>query len=167
MYNTSRQVREKIENGVLDTGPIDAFLYQLLGVGSQELAAMNADQVKATLENLQITNLAPVTVQELRTVAGLWADIAKQETPNIGVLRRAEEKSQRLMERIRGDAAINAGRVRDYGSPAEYDRLINANPFVRMAIDSQSTQGKPNPADFSTFEDYKAAVEKWQRGGGR
>jgi len=127
----------------VDTGPINAFLYNVFGVGTEELAAMNADAVRTVLENLKIANLAPVTEQELRTVAGLWADIGKQRAPNRGLLQRAMRESTALMDRLQADTKTQANRVRRYGGEDEYQNLIGTNPFVAKQFEETQKPGIP------------------------
>lgn len=148
-YDTSERALKALQEGRVETGMIDAFMLKTFGVGSEELGRMNADEVQAVLENLQITNLAPVTVQELKTVAGLWADIGRQKEPNVGVLMRAMERTERLMSRIQADTVTQASRVRRYGGEEEYRDLISVNPFIResqKAIDSVNFP-EPDPND--------------------
>ena len=129
-YDVSENTLKMLESGKLDTGPINAFMLNVFGKGTEELAAMNAEQVQAVLENLQITNLAPVSEQELKTVAGLWADIARQKAPNIGVLKRVQARTKRLMDKLAADTKTQAERVRRYGGEEEWKTLLDTNPFV-------------------------------------
>lgn len=149
MSEISDQYLQMLETGAVDTGLAQSFMLNTFGVGTEELAAMNAEAVNSVLENLQITNLAPVTVQELRTVAGLWADIARQPEPNMGVLKRAIERSKAVMERVQGEAIMQADRVREYGGDARFESLLRANPFIRNIYPQAGATGG---ADDDTIE---------------
>jgi len=137
MAQSSKEYLDMIDSGELDTGPMDAILLSVFGVGTEQLAAMDAQAVEQTLQNLQITNLAPVTVQELRTVAKLWAQAHATPTVNKGILKRAIRKAERAMEYARRDARLGAERVRQNGSPLEYERLLKTNPFVSEVVGSK------------------------------
>lgn len=151
MRDTSRQYLDSIKQGDLSTGPIDSFLMNWFGVGSKELAAMDADAVDNLLQNLQITNLAPVTVQELREVAKLWARASAQERPNEAVLERAIRKAESVMEKMQLEAKINANRVKTYGSEDEYNMLLQSNPFVQQALGQQAPTGPAQSQQSQTY----------------
>ena len=102
---------------------------------------MSADQVEQVLQNLQIVNLAPVTEKEMATVMMLWADIAKQETPNKGLLKRTIERSRKVMEMAKRDAAIAAGRVQTYGGDAQFNNVLRSNPFLQSIYGSGAQSG--------------------------
>lgn len=125
----------------LETGPIDAFLFNVFGVGTEELAQMDADSIETTLQNLQITNLAPVTENELRQVGKMWANIARQETPNKGVLRRAIAKSEQVMRKIERDAKTQGSRLETFGGIKERDRVVNSSGFLRRVYGRESPDG--------------------------
>lgn len=129
MLRVSEEYEQMLEDGTLSTGLIDNFLLDFLGVGTQELAAMDAEAVQQTLENLQITNLAPVTENEMRTIAKLWANAFRQEEPNLGVLRRAIRETKLLQDKIQRRAKAQGDRLKEYGGESEYGRLRRANPW--------------------------------------
>lgn len=132
---------ENPDAAVLDTGPVDAFLYDVFGVGTEEFAQMDADAIETTLQNLQITNLAPVTENELRQVGKMWANIARQETPNKGVLKRAIERSEAAMRRIERDVRTQGSRLNTYGPEGELDRLIGTSGFLKRVYGIESDDG--------------------------
>ena len=141
MASTAEQYLDMLDKGQIDTGPINAMLYNWFGVGTEELAAMGADQIDQVLKNLQIVNLAPVTEKELGMVMRLWADIAKQERPNKGLLKRTIERSQNVMEMAKRDAAIAAGRVQTYGGDAQFNNVLRSNPFLQSIYGSGAQSG--------------------------
>lgn len=136
MVQTAEEYLRQLDAGTLNTGPLDSLLYNWFGVGSEELASMGADQVAQALKNLQIVNLAPVTEKEMGMVMRLWADIAKQETPNRGLLKKAIEASKALMEKSKRAAAISAGRVQTYGGDAQFNQVLRSNPFLQSVYGS-------------------------------
>jgi hypothetical protein len=130
MHDTSSTILNQLETGEVDPGIINAFLLRTFGVGTGELAAMDADAVGVALDNLQITNLAPVTENELKMIARMWADIARQEEPNKGLLRRTMARTERLQKKIRQDAK-NQGRRLKGRNEDEYNSTLEANDWVR------------------------------------
>ena len=145
MYDTSEQYLKMLDsddpNTQLDTGPVDAFLFNLFGVGTEQLAQMDAEAIEQTMNNLQITNLAPVTERELIAVGKLWASIARQETPNRGTLKRAMEKSQSAMRKLERDVKNNGSRLKTFSSQEELDRVINSSDFLRRVYGRASQDG--------------------------
>lgn len=141
MANTAEEYLAMLDSGQLDTGPLNGMLYNWFGVGTEELAVMNADQIDQVLKNLQIVNLAPVTEKEMANVMKLWADVAKQETPNRGLLKRTIEKSKRVMEMAKRDAAVAAGRVQTYGGDAQFNNVVRSNPFLQTIYGSGGSGG--------------------------
>lgn len=154
MNQISTKYLEMLETGAVDTGLAKSFMLNTFGVGSEELAAMNAEAVEQVLQNLQITNLAPVTVQELRTVAGLWANIAQQNEPNQGVLRRAINRTQDVMDRVKTEAAMQADAVKEYGGQGRFDSVMRANPWLRDVYQGlgPGAGAPPPPADPTIIE---------------
>jgi hypothetical protein len=86
MTDVTQQTLMQIESGKLDTGLIQGALAKFLGVGTEEMGAMNANQVYTTLMNLGITKLTPVTEKELEMVARLWANPSSYNPMNKGAL---------------------------------------------------------------------------------
>jgi hypothetical protein len=114
----------------IDTGFVNGMMLNIFGIGSEELGSMNADSIATVLQNLQITNLAPVTEKEIALVMQMWADISKSESVNKGTLTRAKKRTERLMDMIKEDAIYDAGIVQEYGSPEQYKALLRSNPFA-------------------------------------
>jgi hypothetical protein len=86
MTDVTQQTLMQIESGKLDTGLIQGALAKFLGVGTEQMGEMNANQVYTTLMNLGITKLTPVTEKELAMVARLWADPSSYSSMNKGAL---------------------------------------------------------------------------------
>lgn len=131
MGNTAQEYLTMLDNGEVDTGPINAMLYNWFGMGTEELASMGADEIEVALQNLQIVNLAPVTEKELAMVMRLWASIGKQERPNRGLLERTIRKTQSVMRMAKRDAEAAAGRVKTYGGDEQFNKLMGSNPFLQ------------------------------------
>ena len=149
IIDNSKEFLAMLESGQVDTGPINSFLLNWLGIGSEELAALNNEGIMQTLRNLGITNLAPVTEREFAEVAKLWASIGMQEKPNIGSVKQAIKRTERLQERIRRDAATAGGRVRTYGGDAAFNDLRISNPLIAEIFADQngaSGGGSPPPS---------------------
>ncbi len=129
----SRRFLQMLEDpdSPLDTGPISGLLYRVFGVGTEELAALNNEAIMQTLQNLGITNLAPVTEREFAEVARLWASIMLQETPAKGSIKQAIRRTERMITRMEGDILKQANRVRTYGGEGQYNDLVQTNTLLQ------------------------------------
>ena len=84
----------------------------------KETAKLYAKQVLQSLQNLKITNLAPVTEQEIRMIEGLYASVLQDPEANIGALEAAAEMLQKKIANVRtmGDYWMqNGNTLKDYG----------------------------------------------------
>jgi hypothetical protein len=138
MLDITNEYLDRFAPGVesVDTGFVPAMMLRMFGIGDEALGQMNADTISAALQNLGITNLAPVTEQEFASVMQMWGDIAKDESVNRGALESARQRTERLMERLKADAIYNAGLVEEYGSEAQYGSFLRANPFVGQMMNA-------------------------------
>jgi len=139
VLSSSNEFLAKLESGQVDTGVIDRFLLNTLGVGSEETAALNNETIMQGLQNLGITNLAPVTEQEFANVLKLWADIGMSTTPNIGSVKQAIARTERLQRKIQAEAISAANQVKEYGGESAYGSMLNANEFVRGLVQPNAT----------------------------
>lgn len=145
MLNTTQEWLDRFESDEeIDTGFITGMLARF-GIGEENIAELNADAIYAALQNLQITNLAPVTEQEFAAVMQMWADYSKSPTMIKGSLQSALRRTENLMEMIRSDAIYGAGLVETYGTPAQYDALLRSNPFVGGLMRPEQTTPDPAP----------------------
>lgn len=131
MRDVSQEFQTRLANNEIDTGLVQGWWMRTFGRGPAELAELEAESVMAVLKNLGITNLAPVTVQELQTVARLWADIMSSEEVNEGTLKRAIARSERLMGNIQQDTLDQINRIGEYGGEARQQSLLRSNPWAR------------------------------------
>ena len=150
MLKTTDEWLAKLQPGQerVDTGPVAGFMLDVFGIGSEELGELSADTIAATLENLGITNLAPVTEKEFASVMRMWADISNSESVNRGTLAAAKRRTERLMDRIKGDAVYNAGLVEEYGTSGQYNAFRRSNPFVSGLMEASggaSDKGTETP----------------------
>lgn len=139
-YSIAQQVKtlsenwkQQIADNKVDTGPINAFLLNTFGIGRAEMAELGADAIEQALNNLQIVNLAPVTEKEFGEIMKLWADLAVQETPNIGRLNSAIRRTENLMRRIEREARLRTDEIRSYNE-AEADRILQYDPWLRGIV---------------------------------
>lgn len=72
-----------------NTGPWEQYVTKW---GDKETAKINSAGIMATLMNLQITKLTPVTENEIDMVSKLWSSVANDPEANIGALQAAEER---------------------------------------------------------------------------
>lgn len=96
------QFAAALESGEISTG-IENRLFALLGVTPEAAAAMDVEQIKNALANLQITNLAPVTVFELQMMMNMWGNIYEEEKPSAARIRQAQAQTRRAMDLLKGD----------------------------------------------------------------
>jgi hypothetical protein len=143
MLDESQRFLDMLESGDVDTGILPAALYNIFGIGTEELAAMDNEGIMQTLRNLGITNLAPVTEREFAEVAKLWATIAREETPNKGSIKQAMRRTKRLMSRMENDVLKEAQRVRQYGGESAYADMLATNPLLQRVL-AKETQGAAN-----------------------
>jgi hypothetical protein len=146
LISQSEALRDQIAKGQINTGPIEGFLLSTIGVGSEELSAMSAQQVEQQLKNLQIVNLAPVTVKELEMVARMWADISKNENANIGALDAAIARTQRLQAAIERGAKQRLREARTFGGKARFDNLLGASPWLQSQWEHGGNMGASSEA---------------------
>jgi hypothetical protein len=137
MLDESQRFLDMLDSGKVDTGVIPAALYNIFGIGTEELAAMDNEGIMQTLRNLGITNLAPVTEREFAAVAKLWATISKEEKPNKGSIKQAMRRTERLMSRMENDVLKEAQRVRQYGGEAAYADMLATNPLLQRVLAKQ------------------------------
>jgi hypothetical protein len=114
-----------------DTGVVTKFMAEFLGIGTEEIGDLSAESIKSGLTNLGLANLAPVTEQEFANVLRLWASLGSSPEMNLGALRNAKRRTERLMDMIREDAIYSAGLVEEYGTEGQRGAFLRANPYIR------------------------------------
>jgi len=79
-----------------DFGWLNSLMSDYFGIASPEFSGLSADQIYEALQNLDITNLAPVSNFEFKQVMKLFADgkLASREQA-LAVLRRAQARADR------------------------------------------------------------------------
>ena len=126
----------------MDTGPIAESMLNTFGVATEDVAAFDADSIMSTLENLNIANLAPVTEQELKTVAKMWGRIGAQKSANVGVLKRAVARTEKLKKRIMEQTKISGDQLRDV-DPKRFDRYSRNVPWFGDQYKDYDTSEMP------------------------
>ncbi|MCU0810604.1 MAG: hypothetical protein MUE59_06140 [Thiobacillaceae bacterium] len=81
-----------------DTGPI---MGRIKEYWDPDLAVLNAQSTNQMLQNLQITNLAPVTIKELELVQQMWAGNYKTPEQNAAVLEFLNQRAKERMRRLK------------------------------------------------------------------
>lgn len=99
-----------IESGMYnETGPFEGLFKRY---GNQATAELEARNIYQTLLNLEITNLAPVTENELALVRSLFADINRDPAANLGRLKEAarvlRDKIDLAKEKIANSSAASS-----------------------------------------------------------
>lgn len=119
---TSQSFLERFESGDLDgaTGMLSGFFAQL-GFGPEPLGDLSAQQVRSTLENLGITNLAPVTVREILLVQQMWADVSAGKDINVGRLKNAINNIESQLEDLEFERNRNLDDLKRYGRDDDYE----------------------------------------------
>lgn len=102
------------------TGAVSGF-FANLGFGPEPLGDLSAQQVRTTLENLGITNLAPVTVREILMVNQMWADVSAGKKINEGRLENAIRNIQRALSDLEYERNRNLSELKRYGSEDDYN----------------------------------------------
>jgi len=87
--------------------------------GDPQVAGLNMESTIQALENLKITNLAPVTEKEIEMIRDLYAGIGRDPEQNAQLLAQAEKMLTQKMELINKKGqywADNEGTLRGYGT---------------------------------------------------
>jgi hypothetical protein len=93
--NSMRDLANQIRSGKYnDTGLLEG---RWRGKTTEEGARLAAKQTLATLQNLQITNLAPVTIAEIERIEMLFASLTNDPEANIGVLEEMAQRSENVL----------------------------------------------------------------------
>lgn len=106
-----------IDSGAMSaTGPLEGAWAMF--VGDPETARLQAKSTLRTLQNLQITNLAPVTEAELKLVADMYANISRDPAQNIAILRDAAAMLQQKLDIInrKGSYYSEKGTLEGFGT---------------------------------------------------
>lgn len=124
--DTSEFFLERFESGDLEgaTGMISGFFSQL-GFGPEPLGDLDAEQVRTTLSNLGITNLAPVTVREIMMVNQMWADASAGKDVNVGRLNNSMRNIRRAMKDLEYERNRNLQELKRYGNADDYNHYYN------------------------------------------
>ena len=124
--DTSEFFLERFESGDLEgaTGMISGFFSQL-GFGPEPLGDLDAEQVRTTLANLGITNLAPVTVREIMMVNQMWADASAGKDINVGRLRNSIRNIRRAMRDLEYERNRNLQELKRYGTVEDYNHYYS------------------------------------------
>jgi hypothetical protein len=129
LENTLR-VKQDFAQGRYDTGWYEGLLFNMFGKGPEEIGELNAGSIRQGLENLGITNLAPVTEQEFANVLSLWARINVDPEANKGALVEAERRTRQLIQMLQEDMLYNAAIAEEYGTPGQYQGYLRVNPQI-------------------------------------
>lgn len=128
-----------------DFGWLNSIMSDYFGIASPEFSGLSADAIYEALQNLDITNLAPVSNFEFKQVMKLFADgkLATREQA-IAVLRRAQARAERERGETRNkfDNDLDAlGRLQTENGP-EY---LNYSGVKNWMTDDQArkTYGRP------------------------
>lgn len=112
----TQELTKAIESGQFtETGPFESLYKKYT---NKETAQLHAKSITKALENLQITNLAPVSNFELDLIADLYANIGNDPAANLGILKEAEALLTRklnLLNKKRGYWMENEGTLKGYG----------------------------------------------------
>lgn len=126
VLDTSEMFLDRIESGDLEgaTGVVSG-LFSQLGFGPSPMGELDAEQVRMTLANLGITNLAPVTVREIMMVNQMWAEASAGRDINVGRLRSAIRNINRALTDMEHERNRNLGELKRYGSPDDYNHYYD------------------------------------------
>jgi hypothetical protein len=146
LANTKLLLQE-MESGRYDgTGPIEGPLKMFFG--SPENARLQFDSISQALQNLQITNLAPVTEQEIAMIQDLYAGIGRDPKQNAELLKRATRMLEQKIALInkKGEYfANNNNSLRGYGT----SRWSKAAPAVPAATPrNEDLPPDPTPEEY-------------------
>ena len=84
------------------------------------MGELDAEQVRMTLANLGITNLAPVTVREIMMVNNMWAEAMAGKNINTGRLKSAIRNITRALSDMEHERNRNLSELRRYGTESDY-----------------------------------------------
>jgi len=96
LQDTRALLAEIKGGGMQATGPLEGAWSQFMG--DPDTARLRAKSVLQTLQNLQITNLAPVTEKELALVQDIYANIDRDPEQNIALLEQAADMLERKLK---------------------------------------------------------------------
>jgi hypothetical protein len=125
------QLIADIEGGKYrDTGPITGRLTEYW---SPEIADLQFKATEQVLQNLQIVNLAPVTIKELELMGQLYAGAYKTPEQNLAVLRYLNGRAKERLRRMRklGKYLSSGGKIEDLPQwvEDEFDPFDEAAPL--------------------------------------
>lgn len=121
------------------TGPLQGLLGSL-GLGTEGIGELSADDIFQRLQSLQIVNLAPVTQQEMKAMGELFANPSAINEQNIGKVKsflRKIKREQRTIERKRGRARTWLTENED-----------NLNPYDVQYLDGNYGEWRTKQVDY-------------------
>jgi len=134
MIKQTEQLIADIEGGKYqDTGPI---MGRIKEYWSPELADLQFKATEQVLQNLQIVNLAPVTIKELELMGQLYAGAYKTPQQNLAVLKylngRMKERTRR-MRKLAGHLKAG-GKIEDLPTwvESEFDDFDEVAPLPEL-----------------------------------
>lgn len=121
------------------TGPLQGLMGSL-GLGTEAIGELSADDIFQRLQSLQIVNLAPVTQQEMKAMGELFANPNSINEQNIGKIKsfmRKIQREQKSLDRQRG--RVTTWLSENEGNLTSYDRNF---------LDSNYGNWRPKKVDY-------------------
>lgn len=143
MLDNSERWLQQIESGQIETGPINAWLYNTLGMNAGDVAGLKTAQIAEGLKNLQTTNLAPVSNVELALIMQMWANIAAGKDANRSTLEEAIRRTKKLQSSMVKGLNINANRLKRLAPGEWMDIESTLGDLPRSFLNGGSSQEIP------------------------
>jgi hypothetical protein len=153
--NTDQLIADIEAGKYQDTGPLKGRITEYW---SPEIADLQFKATEQVLQNLQITNLAPVTIKELELMGQLYAGAYKTPEQNLAVLRYLNGRAKERLRRMRKlDAKLRSGgKIEDLPQWVENE----FDPFDEVAPLPEFSATPPSPASPSAPTASVAAPQK-------
>jgi hypothetical protein len=145
MLDNSERWIQQIDSGQIETGPINAWLYNTLGMNAGDVAGLKTAQIAEGLKNLQTTNLAPVSNVELALIMQMWANIASGKDANRATLEEAIRRTKKLQSSMVKGLNINANRLKRLAPGEWMDIESTLGDLPRSFLGGGSSQETPPP----------------------
>ena len=156
MQDITQVTLQQIESGELDTGLIQGAMAKFLGVGTEQMGEMSANQVYTTLMNLGITKLTPVTEKELALVAQMWADPSSYSDVNKGALTATLNRINRFAEDLDTQVGYSIEDLRASGSNTLADQLEGRWSAHTNRSTTDVVSGGPSSGETFSYADKGA-----------
>ena len=147
LLSNSKNWLDQIESGNIETGPINAWLYNTFGMNAGNVAGMKTSQIAQGLKDLQTTNLAPVSNVELALIMQMWANIASGKDANRATLEEAIRRTKSLQSKMVTGLKTNANRLKRL-APGEWEDVNSSLGELPLQFLNDNATPPPPPGNW-------------------